>query len=306
VISQLLPGLRELRTPLAVGYVWFLTGWMTFASKIPDSKHATGIVAELYRLVGAVGRPATLAGLTFCAYLVGIFSVAVMNGLITLGNRLLSGRLKSIYAGRYSLNSTLHALATPILRRLSRRFVNDEEMRREVQGRIEEVLGHARDLGRTAPTTLTKESINDLVVSMMHSPFQCATILSSILDLGAYSRELQWEAQFISSDTPSEIVERADRLRAEGEFRFGLVVPLAALCAALAYREDVLFLALLCVPVWLTYLANASYDQARSVAIDAVATGRMEWPALDQVTSGPIRFRSKDDALTAVLVYDKA
>jgi hypothetical protein len=290
---------------LAVGYLWLAAGWVLFAPAFPDSKHATGLVADAYRLAGALGRPAALAALSFGAYLVGVFSVAVMNGIMALGNRFLSGKLRLIHAGTYSRTSTLSALVTPILRRLSQRFVTDEEMRRDIENKIEEILGRARQVAHTPSATWTEKSASDLVISMVHSPYQCATMLADVLDLKAYARELEWEASFIGGNALPEILERADRLRAEGEFRFGVVLPIVALCATLSLREGPLHLGLLCIPVWLTYLANSSYDKARSVAIEAVATERIGWPSLDRVVSGPIRFRNVDVALTAVLDSDK-
>lgn len=290
---------------MAVGYLWLTAGWVLFAPAFPDSKHASGLVADTYRLAGALGKPAVLAALSFGAYLVGVFSVAVMNGMMTLGNKFFSSKLRLIYAGTYSRASILSASAEPILRRLSQRFVTDDEMRRDIESKIDEILAHARQVGHTPPATLAGKSATDLVISMVHRPYQCASVLAGVLDLEEYARELQWEARFIGGDALPEIVERADRLRAEGEFRFGVVLPLVALCVTLSLREGPLYLGMLCIPVWLTYLANSSYDKARSVAIEAVATERIGWPALDRVVSGPIRFNDVDVALTAVLDDEK-
>ena len=228
-----------------------------------------------------------------------------MYGVMTLGNRLLSSKLRLIYAGTYSRASTLNFLATPVLRRLSQRFVADEGVRRDIQSKIEEVLGRARELGRTPSAVWTENPTSDLVTSMLHGPYQCATILAGLLDLEAYARELQWESRFIGGNAIPEILDQADRLHAEGEFRFGVVLPLVALCAALSLREGPLYMGLLCIPIWLTYLANSSYDKARLVAIEAVAAERIEWPALDRVVSGPIRFKDVDVAITAVSDNDK-
>jgi hypothetical protein len=37
VLAGLLPGVRELRAPLAAGYLWLLYGWLTAANSFPSA-----------------------------------------------------------------------------------------------------------------------------------------------------------------------------------------------------------------------------------------------------------------------------
>ena len=74
MIVNILPGLRELRAPLASGYLWLLTFWLTFAPLVPPMSGATGIWADINRLGSAVGRSGALAAATFAAYIIGIFN----------------------------------------------------------------------------------------------------------------------------------------------------------------------------------------------------------------------------------------
>ncbi|MDP9352350.1 MAG: hypothetical protein M3P51_12515, partial [Chloroflexota bacterium] len=77
MLASLLPGLRDVRTPLAVGYLWLVFLWIRFADKLPQSRpQGDGVVARLYRLGELGGPPATLAAVSFVAYLLG--------GLVTL------------------------------------------------------------------------------------------------------------------------------------------------------------------------------------------------------------------------------
>lgn len=72
---NLLPGLRELRTPLATGYIWLLTLWFTLYNHIPARGKASGIAQSAYQLVDFLGKPALLAAASFLAFLIGLVQV---------------------------------------------------------------------------------------------------------------------------------------------------------------------------------------------------------------------------------------
>jgi hypothetical protein len=74
VIANLLPGLRELRAPLAAGYLWLLGAWLLVEPHIADRTDATGAVAALYDLESAAGPLGVVAGVSFVAYLIGSLS----------------------------------------------------------------------------------------------------------------------------------------------------------------------------------------------------------------------------------------
>ena len=71
MLTALLPGLRELRTPLAVGYLWLLLLYLATRDAIPDAANAKGIWAAVYELIDLLGAGVGLAALTFTAYLLG-------------------------------------------------------------------------------------------------------------------------------------------------------------------------------------------------------------------------------------------
>jgi hypothetical protein len=76
MLLNLLPGLRDLRTPLATGYVWLVTLWLALHDRIPDRGHAHGAALSLYQLHDAIGQPASFAAASFLAYVVGQVQVA--------------------------------------------------------------------------------------------------------------------------------------------------------------------------------------------------------------------------------------
>jgi hypothetical protein len=77
MLLNLLPGLRDLRAPLAAGYLWLAAGWLYFAPELPASvNEAWGVLKDIYRVIQASSPVAVAAGLTFVAYVIGILSAA--------------------------------------------------------------------------------------------------------------------------------------------------------------------------------------------------------------------------------------
>lgn len=73
MFASVLPGVRELRTPLAVGFLWLLIAWLIWGRFLPSEESADGVVDSLYQLFDVLGVAALLAAISFAAYLVGIF-----------------------------------------------------------------------------------------------------------------------------------------------------------------------------------------------------------------------------------------
>jgi hypothetical protein len=85
LLMNLLPGLRDLRAPLAAGYLWLAAGWLCFAPELPTSiNEAQGVLKDIYRVIQASSPVAVLAGLTFAAYIVGILSAGLLTRPIRL------------------------------------------------------------------------------------------------------------------------------------------------------------------------------------------------------------------------------
>jgi hypothetical protein len=75
MLTNLLPGLRDLRAPLSAGYLWLAAGWLFLAPQLPASvDDAQGVLKDIYRVVDASDPITVLAGLTFVAYILGILS----------------------------------------------------------------------------------------------------------------------------------------------------------------------------------------------------------------------------------------
>jgi hypothetical protein len=71
MLSSLLPGLREIRAPLAAGYVWLVVAWLLLHDRIDQGSSATGAVSALTEFRDAIGLGGVAAATTFVAYLLG-------------------------------------------------------------------------------------------------------------------------------------------------------------------------------------------------------------------------------------------
>jgi hypothetical protein len=87
MLATLLPGIRDLRTPLATGYLWLVALWLVVHNHVPKSLHeAHGPLRSLYELGGILGQGALVAAVSFIAYIMGsilLVRVSAKNGLRT-------------------------------------------------------------------------------------------------------------------------------------------------------------------------------------------------------------------------------
>ncbi len=72
MLASLLPGLRDIRVPLTVGYLWLFNLWIWFADEVPRTRPSEdGPISRTYELLEWLGPAAQLGLISFCAYLLG-------------------------------------------------------------------------------------------------------------------------------------------------------------------------------------------------------------------------------------------
>lgn len=82
VLTHVLPGLRELRAPLAAGYLWLITAWLIFADKLPHrSELNDSPIERLYDLGPLVSDVGTAVAASIAAYVIGSILIDVQVGL---------------------------------------------------------------------------------------------------------------------------------------------------------------------------------------------------------------------------------
>jgi hypothetical protein len=73
MIASLLPGLRELRAPLAAGYIWLAFAYLAAGSPA-EVADAPDPLRELLTVLPTMGTAATATAVSFVAYLIGSLS----------------------------------------------------------------------------------------------------------------------------------------------------------------------------------------------------------------------------------------
>jgi hypothetical protein len=74
VLATLLPGVRELRAPLAAGYLWLLLAWIIMGDRFPtraEAERAGGPLGRLYAVEPLVATAGLLVIASVAAYLIG-------------------------------------------------------------------------------------------------------------------------------------------------------------------------------------------------------------------------------------------
>jgi hypothetical protein len=80
MFANLLPGVRELRAPLAAGYLWLLFAWLILPIERPTAKAAkqdTGTLGRLYELEPLVGPIGLAVVVSIAAYLLGSLTLGL-------------------------------------------------------------------------------------------------------------------------------------------------------------------------------------------------------------------------------------
>lgn len=303
-LTSLLPGLRQLRAPLAVGLVWLIATWLAVAPDIPSRSQATGVFADLYELTAAVGKVPTLAAAAFAAYLIGILSVRVTTALAAanaLSNRITGritrpsvvDRIFALTPGGSIKRRQLTALRHTIMHRLLDRYQRDEEFQNEIAEQITTLYDDAGRDGQRLPEPFSGHTRDDLIADLADRPDTRVRTLRCLIDLNRHARELTWATHFIESAaaTAPEVLDQRDRAHAEAEFRTAMSLPLAALILAVSYRTSPWVLALLVIPVWLVFLGGELYGDADDTILRAVMRGTVDWRALDYLDTARIHYR---------------
>ena len=87
MLASLLPGLRDVRTPLVVGYLWLTYLWVAVGENLPTTRPSgQGLVARLFDLAAVLPGSAPLAAVSFLAYVLGAMLTIPLEGY--LGRRI--------------------------------------------------------------------------------------------------------------------------------------------------------------------------------------------------------------------------
>jgi hypothetical protein len=83
MLGSVLPGLRELRAPLAAGYLWLLAGWLILADELPTKHEAKpAVIQRFYDLAPVVSAFGLAVVASVAAYVIGSIALDIQSRLI--------------------------------------------------------------------------------------------------------------------------------------------------------------------------------------------------------------------------------
>jgi len=233
VLANLLPGLRDVRAPLATGCIWLLTLWLLVEDRVPTPRKAHGVWASLYRLGELLGPAGVLAAGAFLAYLIG----AMLAVRVVVVNTKEAPRAARFWNAKSAF--------TPRVSRLAH----------------DDLVGFLRDQGRVPPKPETgpggdpeRERGERLVVNL------------AARDILGETRQLRTKLLIANYDLFNEY----DRAVGEAEFRKNVAYALVGLTAALSWLQSPWWALLLIVSARLYIAGVGSERAANDVIVQAV------------------------------------
>jgi hypothetical protein len=315
MLTTLLPGIRDLRAPLAAGYLWLVALGLILEPHIPGRADATGLMASIYRLADGLSSIGVGVAVTFAAYLIGSLSMAVgttplRRFILTklppehVGpwNSIPNASLQALLLAARDARERLEALLAPSDTNLGaqlERWVQPRQRFRRVttldrlSGLIRFRLG-SRGVGRAgaalsadSPARPPPEAEQERILFLA---------LVDDLDVVTTTRLLGKEPDLYSA---------IDRNRAESEFRLAIIPPFLVSGFVIGWRvgpEGVLIgIGALAFAVGLLWDAVRHQRDANALLVDALSGGRVTSPTIDRLEA-QARERaswSKVDVLTA-------
>lgn len=320
MLSALLPGVRELRTPFITGALWASCLWLLIGSRITHSSNTREFI-DRYQL-SVIPAPVWIGVGSVIAYLIGSLLV-VRTSPFSLFRDRIRGRLTPAIdrLGKYRLPARKRYRLLWRLWWLGRHrrplswlhdWVDDRPryetvdnwLRRQFRdhlevGRVPVMRGVYR--GCNGPTGFESFYSVDSVRATAgryhddeeRDPFE-SFISQFIQDIKDEQPAIEARIQMGYPEVYAEI----DRLKVEGELRLSIFWPLTTLIVLLAFVWTPLILALLLVPPALVVQGHARIGQATDKTWSVFTTGDVTSPLLDTMAAATGRelrdFASRD------------
>lgn len=247
MFASLLPGLRDLRVPLASGLIWLIAAWLLVEPHIPDEE-PTGVLGSLYRLEGAFGAAFLTAATLFIAYLVGIMLPYYKLPV----HRIQRLWTKKITDGQQLLAISVNARA---------------ELLRFIEQPVREAARILAEAGRWGDEQeALKESESIWTINLQ--------VVENIL------HEEEFLALRLLSQDKEPLYQSYDRKIAEAQFRQGLTMPTAALVVVLAITASPYWLFAFVIPGVLGALSLSSRRDAMNDLSHAIVSGAIQSSAI--------------------------
>lgn len=299
VLTNLLPGLRDLRAPLSAGVIWLFAIWLAVEPELPPEGHAEGVLASVAALKDELSMVGLGAALTFLAYLLGSLAEGILTVLGNLWSRSMGGLLRWYLARRERRllrNSarvrqwqTRYGWAPNPRPRLSDEALSaiHDLAENEVHVAREKLLG--RDSQESDVIPVEYDLSNDVAAwwnGVGKLGDHHADIGDDLMAAEVARRtvgEFEQMRTRLLIDLPN-LFSNVDRLRAEAEFRRAVGPALVGLAVVLAWRGPAwsALLTFLAATV-LLYQGGQRERQSNDALVEALRNGRITSPSMDRL-----------------------
>jgi len=310
ILSNALPGFRDLRGPIIAGYMWLVFAWVIVSPDVgvrPDGR----VSGALYDLADHAGSVWVAVAVSVVAYLLG--AVSREAGRV-VGQYWLGKAFYIDFAG-FSLELDEARVEAEELTRLMPESLSTEDAAAPARAPVRRSRRRPRRLRRllawidplTRSDAITFSINSDRLDSgePTHEGLRAgwykarSTLEEQRGQLGSQEyerlelelreranradseagRELELPSTLLVGDRP-ELFAEVDRLRAEGDLRMTVVLPLVALTILFAVLQSPFFLLAL-VPIYgLLVQGIRNTAEARKTIADAITYGRVPSPSV--------------------------
>jgi hypothetical protein len=321
MLATLLPGLREIRAPIAAGFLWLGTLWVVFGDFLRINGKNVGLIANLIALGNWLDKAVLLGIIAFAAYLIGVISVSI-NAIFYPKYTYKHWQYKSLWsAGSFAPNQAIKAnihlpgtkkISEPLYHRLRKdrieRLINDPEFRenciQSIHHAIDWQRGRYEGLRLALPTEEITTSLFDRNLVFLRSV---------ALNLDCHANDLR---SLISSldatahrliGVDSDLYSDFDRTKAEAEFRISTAIPLTLMVVAVSWKSSWLALALLILPLALLVVGRKDHELAYQKLVLWILAGRVKSPELEAILlkQPEIFFSVTSDFIRGTFFYDE-
>jgi hypothetical protein len=340
LITQLLPGLRDIRGPLIAGYLWLFTSWLLFADLLPKRGDAD-VYAHAFEAGNALGRVGLLAAISVGAYLFGSLIQAVPGWIAYNCQRLARFLRESFFSDmtnrRLQPGGAIDVLGSPpIFTPTEFRSIDGDRRTRwvlkelvkdrlkEPRDNLEAVLQNA---GSTVQDAAEKrddggdrnpcQAIIAIEASGRPEDGWKTSRIGALVDDREHLHEGEYSLPSISArrdffgerrsiqtrliETAPHAGSQVERLYAESELRFTIALPLATMMIVLAAKSgDLWWLGLLLVVGGLLTHSVVLRKHAGRELVE-VLRSRLSVGELDQVTPAFSRYEEDAERLITAL-----
>lgn len=296
-MQNILPGLRELRAPLSAGYVWLFGLWVLLGHAFGARNPSGTVYGQVVALSTWAGRPATLLGISFVAYLLGVLSGS-LTSLVNRGLfRILRGardvKLVRILAPPYRDEERFNELIRDILHaRMVRRYETDSGFKARVLGHWRRAVYMSQKYGHKLIGTSFAGLTDDAIERRAEENVSVrASLVFTIVDVEGHLSHGRDEVRYVRyrlAGREDQIYNEFDRIWSEAEFRLGLALPSLFLSVSLAIADSPLWLVGVMFSVAISYIAAKCFSDAERFLYSMVASGRVPLEGVDQLRSDQI------------------